>query len=564
MKSLLARIWKYKLHYMLVIPALLLIFVFKIIPFVIALILPFKRYILTKGIWDSPWVGMNNFIHLFGDPSFRNVIANTLLIKLGYIAASGATALVVALALSCVASGKLRTAFATLFLVPYFVPTLIFAYIATIVFTPSHSPLLDIQALVWIDIRYFRILLVMVELLKTCGIPILIALAAINSKHAASVRDGMDDRTSDHRFITMNVFPAVRAISAFMLLQLSALLSTDFELVSSLYSPLVYEVGDTISTYMVRTGLMNLEISRAGAVWLIQFAVQLLLAILAYLVVRGRFLADLFSGSRQTNAIRTTHGGKGLAGIGVAVLYALVVSVPLYMLFVYPFTNPSSAGHSLSKLLSESNFLLYTGINLAAVIINMLMTVTLAYPLTVKDLPGRSLYKAFLLLVLTMGSGAMHEYLMVKSLGMVNTFFPHLFYGFFSVIPVIVLKSIFNSKYADLKAKESAEGRGELRTFFMLFIPKIWKPLLALGVLQFASLWNSYYMSLVYLARKEMYPPIMLFLSTALSGGKTGIPYGDPVLLQYAAVVALPPLLLLLLFRRWLTSEVLLSQIQKL
>lgn len=560
MKSLLPRIWKYKLHYMLVIPALLLIFIFKIIPFAIALILPFKRYILTKGILDSPWVGMNNFIHLFGDPSFRNVIANTLTIKIGYIAASGATALIVALALSCVASRRLRTAFTTLFLVPYFVPSIIFAYIATVVFSPSHSPLLDIQASVWTDIRYFRILLVMVEVLKTCGIPILIALAAINSKHATFAKDGVDDP----RFIPMNLIPAVRAISAFMLLQLSALLSTDFELVSSLYNPLVYEVGDTISTYMFRTGLMSLEISRAGAIWLIQFAVQLLLAILAYLVVRGRFLADLFSDSRQTDAIRAKHKGKEPVGIGVTILYALIVSVPLYMLFIHPFTAASSSGHSLYKLLSESNFLLYTSINLAAVIINMLMTVTLAYPLTVKDLPGRSLYKAFLLLVLTMGSGAMHEYLLVKSLGMVNTFFPHLFYGFFSVIPVIVLKSIFNSKYADLKIKESAEGRGELRTFFMLFIPKIWKPLLALGVLQFVSLWNSYYMSLVYLARKEMYPPIMLFWSTVLSGGKTGIPYGDPVLLQYAAVVALPPLLLLLLFRRWLTSEVLLSQIQKL
>jgi putative aldouronate transport system permease protein len=205
----------------------------------------------------------------------------------------------------------------------------------------------------------------------------------------------------------------------------------------------------------------------------------------------------------------------------------------------------------------------YFLINLAAVIISFLITLTLAYPLTVKDLPGRGIYKVYLVVVLVMGVGSLHEYILFKNMGMINTFYPHLFSGFIS-IGVFVLKSIFNSKYSELKEKASLEGRGELHTFFCLFVPKVWKPLIALGVLQFVAMWNSFYSSLVYMTRGDAFSPIMLFKTISTAGNKMGIAFNDRIILEFGAIISLPSILLLVIFRKLLTSEVFISQSRKL
>lgn len=140
-----------------------------------------------------------------------------------------------------------------------------------------------------------------------------------------------------------------------------------------------------------------------------------------------------------------------------------------------------------------------------------------------------------------------------------NTIFPQFLFGFFNLTAVFVLKSIFNARYADLKEQAEAGGRGELHTFITLFIPKIWKPLLALGALQFVVLWNSYYPSLIYLANVENYSPVMQFAQQA-SSGEGNI----RVILQFGAWLSLPSIVIFLLFRKWLTSEVFVSSIRKL
>jgi putative aldouronate transport system permease protein len=152
---------------------------------------------------------------------------------------------------------------------------------------------------------------------------------------------------------------------------------------------------------------------------------------------------------------------------------------------------------------------------------------------------------------------------MVRNMGMVNTIFPYLFLSFFNIVSVFVLKSIFNSKYSVLKEEASAQGRGELHSFFFLFIPKVWKPLIALGLLHFIMVWNSYTTSMIYSAQAEQFSPVHLFRVMSTSEFM-GVTPGDPVILMFGAMVSLPGIVLLLVFRKWFTSEVMISQVRKL
>lgn len=557
------RIWKYKLHYVIVIPALFIILYFKMMPFLMGLRISLVDYTPFQGLADSAGVGLRHYYDLFQKADFRKVLGNTFTIKLSYLMVSAVLAFVIALAISRLQSAKIKGAVVTLLLIPYFIPSVVIGSMLLVLFSPSSSPLPISDVFVLTEPSLFRIVLVLAEVFKTCGIPVALAVAAIAAKHAAARMGDGSLRAEDSAagFARMNAVPALRAVIAVTVLQLSVLVATDYELLYMLINPLIYETADTLDTYAFRIGLLQAQYSTAAAAEMIRFMIQLPLALAAYWVVRGAFLRDLFSSITvsASKAPANPKHEKSFAGAIVAAICSLGVLLVLYFIFIYPFLTESGGGaeHSIVQLLPPGNFILYLCLHAVSVIFSLFMTLTLAYPLTVKDLPGRRLYKLLLLVVLVMGTGALSTFMYYQKLGLINTMFPLLFSGFINIIGVFVLKSIFNSKYGELKAQAAIEGRGELHAFFTLFIPKIWKPLLALGVLQFAGLWNSYLPSLIYHSDPQMFAPVL----RVLNGSRMAA--GDPIFLQLAALVSLPPIILFLIFRRWITSEVLVSQIRK-
>ncbi|MCI3919156.1 hypothetical protein MO973_02780 [Paenibacillus sp. TRM 82003] len=565
-RSYLQRIWKYRLHYVIVLPALLLIFLFKLVPLATALYLPFIDYKPFHGLFGSEWVGSANFEQLFAMPEFGGIVSNTVAFKVGAAVATAAVGFVAALSLHAVRSARLRAGLTTLFLAPYVLPAVVLAYVAIHVLSPTASPFFTFETFVLAEPGLFRPVAVLLEALRLGGIPAIVALAAIHARQTAA--DGGALRGVGYGDTV--VVPALRAVCAFAIIQLSTLFSSSFELLYPLQNPLNYETADTLDAFIVRSGLMMANFSVASAAWLLQFAANLVCTVGAYLLVRGAFAKDLFGGSnRGADASRPSEAGSksapagAVVGTAVAGLYGLAVLFPLYVLFVHPFIQSSAATVGPLDILQLPNAVLYMAAFGFAVVVHLLMTATLAYPLTVRRLPGRNAYKLFLLVAMTAGAGTIHEFLTVRSWGALNTIFPVVLTGFVSIVPVFVLKSIFNARYAGEKARLEAEGRGELHAFFALFLPKVWKPLVALGALHFIALWGSFTSSFMYLSDASQSTPVLQFLRTFQSGPLPGAEPGDPLLLTIGALISLPSIALLLLFGRWLTSEVWVSQIRR-
>lgn len=571
--SLGRRLEKYWMHYLIVLPPLLWLLFTKLIPFVQDARLAFIDYKPFKGLWGSTWVGFDNFRALFDNPAFRSTLSNTISMKLGYLVLCGVVALLLALALSAIGSRRIRGFFQTLFLLPYFVPTLIFAYAASVILSPSQQALFPVRTLFLGEAGWFPPIVMLLETIKTCGIPILLAMAAIEYRQASLARLGLSGALT----WSQRIGPAARGIAAYLVLQAATLLSVDFELLHYLASPLVYETGDTLDTFHVRTGFMMMNTGLASASWLLQFAVQLALAFAAYAIVRGLFVRDLFGDRRESaddgkagQVAASVGSGKSgsaagtLVGAAIAALYAIVVLSLLYVLFVRPFlTGGASSGIRLGDVVPGGNYALYAILYAVMIGFGMAMTLLLAFPLTVRDLPGRGLYKVVLIAAMGMGNLSFSQYLFARDLGMVNTIFSQIWGGCFTIAGVFVLKGYFNSRYGALKEQLSASGRSEAELFVGLFVPKVWKPLLALGILQFSALWGSFYASLIYSNNPERYSPLMRFMQLATGGLSPDMAPGDPVVMQSAALIALPPIVLLLVFRKLLTAETLLSQVRK-
>lgn len=75
-------------------------------------------------------------------------------------------------------------------------------------------------------------------------------------------------------------------------LNMGKVLNAGFDQVFNMYSPLVYETGDIIDTYVYRMGLVNLQYSNGTAVGLFKSVISFILLVAAYK------LADKFVGYR--------------------------------------------------------------------------------------------------------------------------------------------------------------------------------------------------------------------------------------------------------------------------
>ena len=67
--------------YVMLAIGLSVIILFKYFP-MYGVLIAFKDLDVVKGIWDSPWVGWDNFTYLFSFPDFYNVLKNSILISL--------------------------------------------------------------------------------------------------------------------------------------------------------------------------------------------------------------------------------------------------------------------------------------------------------------------------------------------------------------------------------------------------------------------------------------------------------------------------------------------------
>ena len=85
----------------------------------------FKSYDLTKGIWGSPWVGLENFKRFITSYSFIRVIRNTLILSAYAIIASFPFPIIFALALNTVKNGRYKKIVQSITYAPHFISVIV-------------------------------------------------------------------------------------------------------------------------------------------------------------------------------------------------------------------------------------------------------------------------------------------------------------------------------------------------------------------------------------------------------------------------------------------------------
>lgn len=132
--------------------------------------------------------------------------------------------------------------------------------------------------------------------------------------------------------------------------------------------------------------------------------------------------------------------------------------------------------------------------------INIILTIALAYPLSRKDLYGRNVFMGLITFTMLFSGGLIPSFLLVRSLGLYNTYWAIIIPGAVGVYNVIVARTFFQSNIPqDLLEAAVIEGCGDFYFLLRIVIP-LSAPIIAVLTMFYAvGHWNSYFSAMIYL-----------------------------------------------------------------
>ncbi|XEC93750.1 carbohydrate ABC transporter permease [Paenibacillus tarimensis] len=139
--------------------------------------------------------------------------------------------------------------------------------------------------------------------------------------------------------------------------------------------------------------------------------------------------------------------------------------------------------------------------------INVALTVMIAYPLSKRSLYGRSIVMIILLITMFFDGGLIPTYLLVKNLGLIDTRWALWLPGAMAVFQVIVARTFFQSSIPEeLYEAGQLDGCRDIRFLWSMVLP-LSKPILAVMTLMYAvGHWNAYFDALIYLKSENLFP----------------------------------------------------------
>ena len=141
-------------------------------------------------------------------------------------------------------------------------------------------------------------------------------------------------------------------------------------------------------------------------------------------------------------------------------------------------------------------------------IVSMVITSLMAYPLSRKDLKGRTFFTFFVFFTMLFNGGLVSQYMLWSTILQIkNTIFAYLVPNLMmSAFNVMIMKNFFaNNVPFEIIESAKIDGSGEWNTFFKIVLPMSTPILAAVGLLVSLAYWNDWMNGLYYINNPKMY-----------------------------------------------------------
>lgn len=280
---------------LLALPGVVLVLLFQYVP-LIGNVIAFKDYQPYLTIWESPWVGFDNFDVIFnGDPAFLNALTNTLVISFLQIALVFPVPIVLALLLNSLLSERIKRVVQSVLYLPHFMSWVIVVALfqhmlgnAGLYNTWARAHDLPLLSIIG-DPDLFMALITSQVVWKDAGWGTIIFLAAISRVDLELFEAVAVDGGGRLRQLWHVTLPAIRPVVILLfILKLGDVLSVGFEQIFLQQGPVGLEASEVLDTYVYNYGI-------AGGNWGTSAAVGLVKGLVgAVLVLGANKVAHLF------------------------------------------------------------------------------------------------------------------------------------------------------------------------------------------------------------------------------------------------------------------------------
>ncbi|MDF2923077.1 MAG: transporter permease [Paenibacillaceae bacterium] len=214
--------------------------------------------------------------------------------------------------------------------------------------------------------------------------------------------------------------------------------------------------------------------------------------------------------------------GKWKAAVTYTILYVFLAIVAFSTL--YPFLQVIATSFSSSRAINSGDVFLWpVDFNLqsyrsvftdgqifvamkntvivtaAGLLFNMVCTILAAYPLSKKRLKGRAPFLLAITFSMVVTVGIIPNFLLIKQLGIMNTYWSLWLPGLLSTYNMFVMKSFFEGLPEELEESASIEGGNDMTILTRIILPLSKPVLAALSLFYAVGWWNSYFNVLLYI-----------------------------------------------------------------
>lgn len=278
-----AKVWQ--LYVLMALPFAYII-IFKYVPMYGAQI-AFKNFIATKGIWNSPWIGFDNFTRFFESYEFWNIMGNTIGLSFYQLAAGFPFPIILALSLNYIMHERFKKMVQMVTYAPHFISVVVMVGIIFQVLDPRIglvSELMKAMGFGSVNLmgqsEYFKSIYVWSGVWQNVGFSCIIYLAALAgidpALHEAAVVDGANKVRRMWHIDLPGILPIAMIL---LILEVGRMLEIGFEKAFLMQNPLNLQASEIIDTFVYKVGLAStvVNFSYSSAIGLFKNVINLIL-----------------------------------------------------------------------------------------------------------------------------------------------------------------------------------------------------------------------------------------------------------------------------------------------
>ncbi|WP_159887237.1 carbohydrate ABC transporter permease [Paenibacillus puerhi] len=163
-------------------------------------------------------------------------------------------------------------------------------------------------------------------------------------------------------------------------------------------------------------------------------------------------------------------------------------------------------------------------VTVAGTLLSMLLSILMAYGLSKKELPGRRTIMFMVVFTLMFSGGLIPTFLVVRSLGMLDSYWAMLIPSAINAFNLIILKNFFQHIPDGIEESAKMDGASDFGILFRIVIPLSMPSIATIALFYGVSYWNMFYQALIYINDSNKWPIQVLLrqiilISSGLQGG---------------------------------------------